>query len=153
MEKDELERKLENLERPNVSSEAHKRQLKLTLLNARRTAWWGTLLVLLPALFLLSVFLKYELALGFLFDPLDALIFAPIRQSSYKLIEPLLLFVIPLIALVINIMAITHFSLDRTAAEVELVVSIRRKWFNWAVIAISAGIVSVIFLYAVHGDK
>src|SRR5436853_7254924 len=111
MEKEELEKKLENLERPDFPNEMHKEQLKLTLLNARRTAWWGTLFVIIPALFLLPVFLKYGLGFGFLFDPLDKFIFAPIVHSDYKFIEPLLLFVIPLIALVINVIAVTHFSM------------------------------------------
>lgn len=152
MEKDELEQKLENLKRPEFSSETHKRQLKLTLLYAKRTAWWGTLFVIVPALFLLAVFLKYGLGIGFVFDPLDKFIFAPIRQSNYKFLEPLLLFVVPLFALVINIIAITHFSIQKSDAEVEITVSVKRKWWNWVVIAVSAFIVSVIFLYAIKGD-
>ena len=153
MEKDQLKERLENLKRPEFSSETHKQRLKLTLLNARRTAWWGTLFIILPALFLLAVFLKYGLGFGFIFDPLDKLIFEPIRQSHYRFFEPLLLFVIPLVALVINIIAITHFSVRKFPTELEIGISVKRKWWNWIVIVISTMIVGVIFLYVVKGDK
>jgi len=153
MEEDELQKTLESLKRPEFSSETHKQQLKLTLLNARRTAWWGTLLIILPATFLLAVFLKYGLGIGFVFDPLDRFIFAPVRESRYKLIEPLLLFVVPLFALIVNVIAVTHFSVHREAKEVEITISIKRRWWNWIVIGVSALIVSIIFLYVVRGDK
>ena len=152
MEKDELRRKLETLERPEFSSETHKQQLKLTLLNARRTARWGTLLIIIPSLFLLAVFLKYGFGLGLFFYTLDRLIFEPIRQSKYKFLEPLLLFIVPLIALVINLIGITHFSIQKGDSEIEINISVKKRWWNWVVIAISATIVSVIFLYAIKGD-
>jgi hypothetical protein len=149
MKPEELEKKLEDLARPDFTNDMHKEQLKLTLLDARRTAWWGTLFVFVPALFLLAVFLKYGLGVGFIFDPLDKFVFAPLIRSEYKFIEPLLLFVIPLIALVLNILAITHFS--RT--DTEILISIKRRWWNLAIIAISAGVCGIIFLYALKGDK
>lgn len=153
MKKDELENKLENLHRPDIMNNEHKQQLKLTLLNAEKTAWWGTLLIIIPALFLLGVFLKYGLSIGFIFDPLDKYIFNPILHSRYKFIEILLLFLLPLFVLVINIIAITHFSIKKSAGNIDVLISIKRRWWNWIIIVISAIIVAIIFLYALKGDK
>lgn len=150
MESRELEQKLAGLTRPDPTNDMHKQQLRLTLLNARRTAWWGTLLVIIPALFLLGVFLKYVLGFGLVFDPLEEYIFGPIVNSqNTRFLEPLFLFVIPLTALVINVLSITHFSNQPT----EVVISVKKRWMNWLIVAISGGIVSVIFLYALKGDR
>ena len=153
MNKEALEKTLTTMQRPGGMNEEHQQQLKFTLLNAKRTAWWGTLLVILPALFLLGVFLKYVLGAGFIFDPLDKYIFGPLTHSKYKFLEPLVLFLLPLFVLVINIMAITHFSLKRSKEHIDVLISIKRKWWNWLIIFISAIIVIIIFLYAVKGDK
>jgi hypothetical protein len=153
MKKEELEKKLETLQRPAIMNDEHKQQLKLTLLNAKRTAWWGTLLIIIPALFILGVFLKYALGIGFIFDPLDKYIFGPLLHSKYKFLEPLLLFLLPLFVLVINIIAITHFSIKKLPGNIDMMISIKRKWWNWLIIIISAIIVAIIFLYALKGDK
>lgn len=153
MKKDDLEKKLETLQRPGAMNDEHKQELKLTLLNAKRTAWWGTLLIIIPALFLTGVFLKYILGTGIIFDPLDKYIFGPLVHSKYKFLEPLLLFILPLFVLVINIIAITHFSIKRSDGNIDVLISVKRKWWNWLIIVISAIVVAIIFLYALKGDK
>jgi hypothetical protein len=153
MKPDPVEARLSKIEIPQVTSEAHKRRLKFALLDARRSAWWGTLLIALPAVFLTAVFLQYGLGVGPFFDPLDRFIFAPIRHSGVRWLEPLLLFVMPLIAFVVNLLSITHFSMTPARDEFAVTVVVKRRWWNWVVIGLSAVIVAVIFLYAVKGDR
>lgn len=150
---DPLKSRLANMAVPQVTSEAYKSRLRLALLDARRSAWWGTVLVLLPALFLLAVFLQYGLGITALFEPLDKIIFAPIRNSSVRWLEPLLLFVLPLIALVANILSVTHFSMAPHDDDLVITLAIRKRWWNWVVISLSSSIVVIIFLYAVKGDR
>jgi lantibiotic transport system permease protein len=150
---DPIEVRLSKIAIPQVSSEAHKRHLRLALLDARRSAWWGTLLIALPALFLMAVFLQYGLGVGPFFDPLDRFIFAPIRHSRVRWLEPLLLFVLPLIALVANLLSVTHFSIAPSRDEFVVTVAVKRRWWNWIIVALSTAIVAVIFLYAIKGDR
>jgi lantibiotic transport system permease protein len=150
---DPIERRLNNMAVPELTNEEHKNRLRLALLDARRSAGWGTLLVLLPALFLLAVFLQYGLGIRGVFDPLDRLIFAPIRASHARWLEPLLLFVLPLIALVANLLSITHFRATPLRGELVVTLAFRKRWWNWIIIAISTVIVAVIFLYVLKGDR
>jgi hypothetical protein len=150
---DPNEARLENILVPEVASETHKRRLKLALLDARRSAWWGTLLIILPAVFLTAVFLQYGLGLGLFFDPLDRLIFAPIRHSGHRWLEPLLLFVLPLVALVANLLSVTHFNVEPSRDEFLVTVAVKKRWWNWVIIVLSGMIVAVIFLYAIKGDR
>ena len=57
MDKKEFVKKMENLQSPDFVNEIHKRQLKLTLLNTRKSATFGVLLLLTPFLFAPSVVL------------------------------------------------------------------------------------------------
>jgi hypothetical protein len=150
---DPTEAQLQNIPVPQVASEAHKRRLKLVLLDARRSAWWGTLLVILPAVFLTTVFLQYGLGLGPFLDPMDKFLLAPIRHSGHRWIEPLLLFVLPLVALVANVLSVTHFSVAPSGDEFVFTVAVKKRWWNWVIIVLSGIIVTVIFLYAVKGDR
>jgi hypothetical protein len=150
---DPISERLSKIAIPQVTNEVHKRRLKLALLDARRSAWWGTLLIALPALFLTAVFLQYGLGIGPFFDPLDRFIFAPIRHSGVRWLEPLLLFVLPLIAFVVNLLSVTHFSVTPGRDEFVVTVAVKQRWWNWIVVGLSGMIVAVIFLYAVKGDR
>jgi hypothetical protein len=150
---DPIAQRLSKIAIPQVTNEVHKMRLKLALLDARRSAWWGTVLIALPALFLTAVFLQYGLGVGPFFDPLERFIFAPIRHSSARWVEPLLLFVLPLIAFVVNLLSVTHFSMTPGRDEFVVTVAMKRRWWNWIVVGLSGMIVAVIFLYAVKGDR
>jgi hypothetical protein len=151
--KDPIEDQLSKIAIPQVTSQVHKNRLKLVLLDARRSAWWGTLLIALPAVFLTTVFLQYGLGVGPFFEPLERFIFAPIRHSRVRWLEPLILFVLPLIALVTNLLSVTHFSVTPSRDELIVTMAVKRRWWNWIIVGLSAMIVAVIFLYALKGDR
>ena len=153
MKKDPIEDQLSKIAIPQVTSQVHKNRLKLVLLDARRSAWWGTLLIALPAVFLTTVFLQYGLGVGPFFEPLERFIFAPIRHSRVRWLEPLVLFVLPLIALVTNLLSVTHFSVTPSRDELTVTMAVKRRWWNWIIVGLSAMIVAVIFLYALKGDR
>ena len=64
-----------------------------------------------------------------------------------------MLFVLPLIALVANLLAVTHFSMTPLRGEFVITVAVKRRWWNWVIVGLSAVIVAVIFLYALIGDR
>ena len=57
-------KKMENLNRPDFLSEIHKSQLKLTLLNTKKSAIFSIFLILTPFLFLLGVLFKHYLGIN-----------------------------------------------------------------------------------------
>ena len=73
------------VERIDERKLARNREAKM---NERGLAWVGLALLLAPLFFVAASLLKYELGIGFLFDPLEALLADPGRQHSGNLGSP-----------------------------------------------------------------
>ena len=117
MDEERLIKKLEGIERPELSSATHQRQLKLVLVSAKRSSRIGILLVTLPCLFIFGVILKYGLGVASpLFSALEEKM-ADIDRSFFRFVPPLLLVGGPLIALGLNLLTILHFHIDRVRRE------------------------------------
>jgi len=147
MDEENLIKKLEGIERPDLSSATHQRQLKLVLVSAQRSSWIGILLVTLPCLFLFGVILKYGFGVGgHLFSALEEKM-ADIDRSFFRFVPPLLLVGGPLIALALNLLAILHFHMDPFRRELQ--VTVKLKIINLLIIGICLLILATIFIYVV----
>jgi hypothetical protein len=147
MEQEDFENKLEKMQKPQVNSHEHYLQLKLTLLNARKSAGIGTALVIVPCIFLFFIFLKYILHLQIpVFTELETWMSDKNKSLFMKALIPLLLIGTPLIAFIINALAILHFDVNKP--QKELLVTIKLKWFNIVVLVISAVVLLCFLLYA-----
>lgn len=145
MDEEKLIKKLEGIERPDLSSATHQKQLKLVLVSAQRSSWIGILLVTLPCLFIFGVILKYGFGVGrHLFSPLEEKM-AEIDRSFFRFVPPLLLVAGPLVALALNLLAILHFYVDRFRREVQVTVKLRIT--NLLIIGICLSILATIFIY------
>jgi lantibiotic transport system permease protein len=148
MENDEFSKKLQKMHKPEIESPTHQVQLKITLLNAKRSANIGLILVILPCLFLAAVLIKYFLHISLpSFSALEEWMSKKDRIVIIKMFFPLLLIGGPLLALILNLLAILHFNLDKKAKE--LIITLRFKWFNIIVSLICLLILFCFFLYAV----
>ncbi len=148
MENDEFSKKLQEMHKPDIESPTHQVQLKITLLNAKRSANIGLILVILPCLFLAAVFIKYFLHIDLpSFSSLEEWMSKKDQNIIIKLLFPLLLIGAPLLALIFNLLAILHFDLDKKANE--LIITFKIKWFNIFVSLICLFILFCFFLYAV----
>ena len=148
MDKDELINKLENMQKPDLLSDEHRDQLKLTLLNARKSANVGIILTILPCLFLLGVLLKYFLHLSIpAFTSLENWMAEIDKNPSLKFVVPVLLVGAPLTGLAINLLAILHF--DWSQKTRELIITVKVKWKNIIVGLICLLILMCFFFYAV----
>jgi len=148
MERDELIKKLETLERPEMTSESQRVLLKVALLNARQSSWIGLALVAVPCLFLFGILLNY----GFGFDvrPFRALeewIAALDRAPVIGFLPPAVLVGGPLLALALNLLAILHVYHDESRHEVLLTIKLRS--LNLLIVAVCTGILAVLFVYAI----
>ena len=147
MDEEKLIKKLEGIERPDLSSATHQRQLKLVLVSAERSSWIGILLVTLPCLFIFGVILKYGFRVGIpLFSALEEKM-ADIDRSFFRFVPPLLLVGGPLIALALNLLAILHFRVEPSRRELQ--VTVKLKIINLLIIGICLLILATIFMYVV----
>ncbi len=148
MENEEFSQRLQKMHKPQVESETHQLQLRITLLNAKRSARIGVILVIIPCLFLLAVLLKYFLHINMpSFSALEEWMADKDHNVFIKILIPLLLIGAPFIALIVNLLAILHFSFEKKVNE--LIITVKLKWINIIVSLICLLILFCFFLYAV----
>ncbi len=141
--------KMENLERPDFSSEIHKKQLKLTLLNTRKSATFGIFLIITPFLMLIGVLFKYYLGMHpSIFTAFFEWLTSIDPDNDSSLVSWLIRFLIlggPIIAVIINLLSIVHFQYDGQIKEV--LISIKIKWLNITIAAVCLFILMIFFFY------
>ena len=146
MDENEFRNKMENLKKPEVSAETSRRQIKLAILTAKKSARWGIWFLVVPIFFFACVAIKeffhwnWGLASNFLdwMAQLD-------RQTATWWLTPVLFVLLPAAGAVVNLLAILHFVYDKAAKE--LLVTIKIKWLNIVLALISISVVGIIFLY------
>jgi len=148
MDNDEFSKKLQKMHKPEIESPTHQVQLKITLLNAKRSARIGLIFVILPCLFLPAVLIKYFLHINLpSFSALEEWMSEKDQNVIIKILFPLLLIGAPILALVLNLLSILHFSFDKKLKE--LIITVKLKWFNIILSLICLLILFSFFLYAV----
>ncbi len=143
MNTDDLEKKLENLSTPEMPPMAHQWQLKLAILNAKKSARAALWLMLIPVIVLGS---------GMLHSVLNASIppwswmqeYLPqlpvwIRFGIFSMI----VIIIPLIAVLLNLLSIIWLQYDKTKHILHI--SIRMRPVNIIIIVI-AGLLALLFI-------
>ena len=152
MEEKDFLSKMENLKKPEVSAETSRRQIKIALLSARRSAAWGIWFLVVPAFFFCSVVIKYLLHSDWSIagNFLDWM--ATVDKSmSIPIVSILVFVVLPAVGAVINLLSILHFIYDKAARE--LIVTIKLKWPNIILALLSLAVIGVIMLYAISENS
>jgi len=139
---------MEDLSSPQVSSDATKKILKITLLNSKKTAWIGLLFFLLPFLFILANVTEYGFGhrLGFISQFIDWIVSFDDTPVVNWLIRFLLLGAPAVVALA-NFLAITHFYVDKELREFNM--TVRLRWINILVLLLCLGVFSILFGYLI----
>jgi hypothetical protein len=148
MENEEFSQKLQKMNKPQIESATHQLQLKITLLNAKRSARIGVVLVIIPCLFLLAVLMKYFMHINLpSFSALEDWMADKNHNVLTKILIPILLIGAPFIALIFNLLAILHFGFEKKVSE--FMITVKLKWFNIIVSLICLLVLFCFFLYAV----
>jgi hypothetical protein len=152
MEEKDFLSKMENLKKPDVNAETSQRQIKIALMNARRSAAWGIWLLIVPIFFFCCVAIKYLLHIhwGFAGNFLDWMASVD-RSMPFPIVSILLFIVLPALGAMINLLSILHFHYDTVARE--LLVNIKIKWKNIILAVISLGVIAVVVLYAISENS
>ena len=139
---------LENMNIPPLDNLRHAGLIRQPILHAGRSGALGFWLVLIPVFFLACVVMKYffrwDLGLLATFESLLG------RIDQHPLLfwlQPLLLLVAPLAAVVLNLLAILHVQWDRERKELNI--NIKLKWWNILLVAVALGILCIFTLYLI----
>ncbi|GEM_PF-3086617 len=113
----------------------------LPLTHFNKPALWGLTMITIPLLFWISVINEQWLGMTWLVEN----IFVPM-DKSFQFLSPLLLLIIPTVALLWNLKQISRFELSRSITEIKCSYSIKPNWSN--IIIILFGIFNALALMA-----
>jgi len=150
---DEFLKQMENLEVPDVNPSQHQHMVKMAIMNAGRSAALGLWLVIVPCYFLLCVFMYYQFHLNA--NWFSAMFSTMVQLEKVPYIDyigPLVLFILPMVCLIINLLSIIHVQvrqLDPERRKVwEMNISIKLKLWNIVLILISLAIMLLFINFA-----
>lgn len=130
---------------PEIQADTHRRQLKIMLFSAQKSAALAVWLVAVPCFFLFGVAMKhyFHYDVGLL-TIMEEFVSSMDRSSGFPI--SVLLFVgLPLVVIVINLLSVVHVALD--TAQGELVVSIKLRWQNIALTFLAFCLLGIFMLY------
>jgi len=144
--KNDFEDKLENLTTPNADFVKHQEVLKIGMLNARKSARIGLIFILTPLLLIVLVYLKMKLLIQWdFFTKLQQFVTNQNQTLSMSWVSHILFLGLPILAILLNLLAITHFYVDKQKKE--LIITIRYRLKNLIVLLVSAVLLVIVFIY------
>jgi hypothetical protein len=114
----------------------------------RRLAAIGFVLLLAPLYFVSASLLKYELGVGFLFDPLEAALSVAGRREVFNLVSPVVFLGGLSLALSPNVYAVARFDVDREDGTIVGTVRVTPGLWNIAVAVVSVLLLVTLVGYA-----
>lgn len=134
-----------NLPDPDIKPDE---SVKITLTQAKKSAAVGVWLVAVPLFFLFCITMKYIFMINLHFvDVFEEVVSALDKSAGTKWLSPLLFVGFPLIGILLNLLAIMHFEVNRTKQQ--MIVTVKMKWLNIFILLLSGMIVSIFLLYAI----
>jgi hypothetical protein len=139
-----FENKMENLKTPDTDFVKHQEILKIGMMNARKSARIGIIFILIPVVLVVLAYIKISLLIKLnFFENLGQFI----SRFDHHLIYPLIILGLPLLAIIVNLLAITHFYINKSNKE--LIITIRYQLKNLIVLIISVLILIALFFYII----
>lgn len=118
------------------------------VMQGRRLAVIGIVLLLAPLYFVSASLLKYGLGVGFLFDPLEAVLTVAGRREVFNLVSPVVFLGGLCLALALNIYAVMRFDVSREDGTIVSTVRVTPGLWNIVVVAASALLLATLLGYA-----
>jgi hypothetical protein len=150
--KDEFLKQMENLQVPDIDPHEHPKMVKMAIMNAERSAALGVWLIVVPCYFLLCVFMYYYFHMHVGWFGAMFTLMASLEKTPYiDFLGPLILFVLPIVCIIINALAITHVQVQKPGAGQskvrEISFTIKLRLLNILLILISLVIVCIFISY------
>jgi len=144
MKKENIDEMLSNIDLPDAENIKHQQELKIPLLNYKKSSRAGLWLLVLPAVVAITYTLRYELGIVSSFLENIKSFFAAIDKNQFfTFLIPVIFVGLPLIAMTLNFLAVCHFTTNKEKKE--LLITIKNRPVNIAVFLIAFAIL-VFFL-------
>ena len=122
--------------------------LKKTILNTQTSARIGIPLLILPGILLISMILKEELGINLgIINAITELIGNMDKSPYTGWLSPLIFLLLPLVAIIIFLLSITHFSYNKE--NYILQINIKFRTFNIVLLLLAGAILGTITLYLI----
>jgi lantibiotic transport system permease protein len=135
----DFEKRMEHLKTPDTTSVKHQEALKIGLVSAKKSSRIGFVFIIIPALFILVAFLKLKFLMSIDFTLTFESLMKADHLGSMEWIIPVVFLLLPMLAIIINLLAVTHFNVNKETKE--LTISIRYRFRNLIVLVISLAII------------
>ena len=136
MKNEDFENKLSNMQVPQPENILQHPELKIPLMSYKKSSKAGLWLLLLPITFAMVVILKTELGLQSALLNMVQQFFGAIDDNPVlTYLIPVIFAGLPLVAMIINFLAICHFQQNKKAKE--LIMTIKYRPLNIAVFLVS----------------
>lgn len=148
MEEKEFITKMNNLKKPKFDGTVSNKNLKLAIINSKKSAAMGVWFLVVPSYFLFMVFMKYYFNVNLrVIDIFENFISSLDNSPLTKFIIPLFFVGLPITGIVLNLLSIMFF--DYAKEQKQINVSIKLKLLNILLILISLIVVSVFVIYLI----
>lgn len=145
MKNEDVENMLDRLQTPEPEKIMQHRELKMPLLSYKKSSRAGLWLLLLPLMFVISVFLKMILGVQSGYLDLVRRFFSAIdNHAVLTYLVPLIFIGLPLIAMILNLLAFCHFQQNKTSKE--LIITVKYRPLNIVIFLLAFGLLIYCFL-------
>src|SRR3954470_1269606 len=136
MKEHEVENMLKNIDVPHPENIMHRGDFKIPLLSYKKSSRAGLWLLIVPFTVALTIFLKAELNIQSGYFNFVQKFFAEIDNNNVlTYLIPLIFIGLPLLAMILNFLAICHF--QRNKKMKELIITIKYRPLNIAIFLFS----------------
>lgn len=135
----------DRMDLPDPGTMEHQQELKIPLLRFKKSSKVGLWLLSLPLVFFVTVLLKYQFGVAFPVLNFIERIYSYVSDNSVlTYLIPVIFVGLPLFAMIVNFLAICHFS--SVKGKQELLVTIKFRPLNLAIFFFSFAILVYAFL-------
>lgn len=139
-----FEDKMENLNTPNTEFVKHQEVLKIGMMNSSKSARIGIIFILIPMALIVLAYLKIKLLIQWdFFTRLNQYVSS--QSSVLSWVSHIIFIGFPILAIIINLLAITHFYVDKQHKE--LTITIRYRLKNLIVLLVSVALLILVFMW------
>ncbi len=146
----DFEEQMENLKTPDSDFIKHQDVFKIGFMNARKSSRIGIIFIIVPAVILLVAYIKLRFLMSIDFGTTFKSITNKAEGTEYMVwLIPTAFLVLPLLAAVVNLLAISHFYINKKTKE--LIITIQYRIVNIIVLLVSLLIIIIFWIVIILG--
>ena len=147
MEENDFTGKMNNLQKPLFTKEPGK-NLKLAIMNSKKSAAMGVWFLIVPCYFLFMVVMKYYFNVNLhVIDIFEDFVASLDKSPLTKFITPVFFVGLPIVGIIINLLSIMFFEYDKEKKQINI--SIKLKAVNILIAILCLVVVSIFVLYLI----